>query len=152
MKRKEDRNIEGRTLKPESLMMSYGYEAARSEGALKCPIFQTSTFVFQTAEEGKKFFEVAYGLRKQDPSEKLGLIYSRLNNPDLEILEDRLTLWDNAEACAVFESGMAAISTLLLEYASPGDLILHSEPLYGGTDHFLHHILPRFGIETAGFP
>ena len=152
MKRKEDRNIEGRTLKPESLMMSYGYEAARSEGALKCPIFQTSTFVFQTAEEGKKFFEVAYGLRKQDPSEKLGLIYSRLNNPDLEILEDRLTLWDNAEACAVFESGMAAISTLLLEYASPGNLILHSEPLYGGTDHFFHHILPRFGIHTAGFP
>jgi methionine-gamma-lyase len=152
MKRKPEGYIGKRELKPESLMMSYGYEAARSEGAIKCPIFQTSTFVFKTAEEGKRFFEIAYGLKKKGPKEELGLIYSRLNNPDLEILEDRLTLWDEAEACAVFESGMAAISTLLLEYASPGDLILHSEPIYGGTDYFLHHVLPRFGVATLGFP
>ena len=68
-----------------------------SEGAIKSPIFQTSTFVFKTAEEGKAFFEIAYGLRERAPDEELGLIYSRLNNPDLEILEDRLTLWDRAE-------------------------------------------------------
>src|SRR5512140_2630922 len=81
-------------LKPETLMMSHGYHPAWSEGAIKCPIFQTSTFVFESAEEGKAFFEIAYGLRKQKPSEKMGLIYSRLNNPDLEILENRLCLWD----------------------------------------------------------
>ncbi|NUN68674.1 MAG: cystathionine gamma-synthase family protein [Bacteroidetes bacterium] len=140
-----------RNLHPESLMMSYGYNPEWSEGAIKCPIFQTSTFVFKTAEEGKAFFEVAYGLRDQRPNEKMGLIYSRINNPDLEILENRLTLWDGAEDCAVFESGMSAISTVLLEYLKPGDSILYSSPLYGGTEHFLQHVLTQFGVNIIRF-
>ena len=144
--------IGGKRLHPESLMMSYGYRPEWSEGALKCPIFQTSTFVFKNAEEGKAFFEIAYGLREKGPREKLGLIYSRLNNPDLEILEDRLTLWDGAEAAAVFESGMAAISTVLFQFLRPGDLILYSEPLYGGTEFFIRNILPEFRIESLAFP
>jgi len=138
-------------MKPESLMMSYGYKPELSEGAVKCPIFQTSTFVFKSAEEGKAFFEVAYGLRSQKEGEELGLIYSRINNPDLEILENRLTLWDEAEDCAVFESGMAAITTVLLEFLKPGDLLLISNPLYGGSDHFIKKVLPQFGITIAQF-
>ncbi|MDH5609859.1 MAG: aminotransferase class I/II-fold pyridoxal phosphate-dependent enzyme, partial [Cyclobacteriaceae bacterium] len=140
-----------KSLRPESLMMSYGYNPEWSEGALKCPIFQTSTFVFKTAEEGKAFFEVAYGLRQKGEQEKPGLIYSRLNNPDLEILENRLALWDKAEDCAVFESGMSAISTTLFEFLRPGDLLIYSEPLYGGTDHFIKHILTHYGIQTISF-
>ena len=140
-----------RKLKPESMMMSYGYKPALSEGAIKCPIFQTSTFVFKSAEEGKAFFELAYGLRPKSEGEVLGLIYSRINNPDLEILENRLTLWDEAEACAVFESGMAAISTVLLEFLKPGDLVLISSPLYGGSDHFIRKVLPKYGIHVADF-
>ncbi len=138
-------------LKPESLMMSYGYDPKLSEGSIKCPIFQTSTFVFNTAEEGKAFFEVAYGLREKEEKEELGLIYSRINNPDLEILENRLCLWDEADDCAVFESGMAAISTCLLEFLNPGDLLLYSMPIYGGTDHFIKHVLTRFGINILPF-
>lgn len=138
-------------MKPESLMMSYGYKPELSEGAIKCPIFQTSTFVFKTAEEGKAFFEIAYGIREKLPNEELGLIYSRINNPDLEILENRLCLWDEAEDCAVFESGMSAITTVLLEFLKPGDLLVYSTPLYGGTDHFIHHFLPKIGIHTMGF-
>src|SRR6056297_1746459 len=84
---------------PESLMMSYGYKPELSEGALKCPIFQTSTFVFENAEHGKAFFEVAYGLREQEP----------------------------------------------------GDLLLYSRPVYGGTNHFITQILPKFGINVLGF-
>lgn len=132
---------------PESEMMSFGYDPMLSEGSIKPPIFQTSTFVFKTAEEGKRFFEVAYGLREKDPAESVGLIYSRLNNPNLEILEDRLTLWENTEAGAVFESGMAAISTTLLELLPPGSVLIHSAPVYGGTDHFIHHVLPKYGID-----
>ncbi|SHK49872.1 cystathionine gamma-synthase family protein [Rhodothermus profundi] len=143
--------INGHRLHPESLMMSYGYRPEWSEGALKCPIFQTSTFVFQSAEEGKRFFELAYGLREPERAEQLGLIYSRLNNPDLEILEDRLTLWDDAEDAAVFESGMAAIFVSLLTFLRPGDVVLHSEPLYGGTDYLLKHILPEWGVQAVGF-
>ncbi len=138
-------------MKPESLMMSYGYKPALSEGAIKCPIFQTSTFVFKNAMEGKKFFEVAYGIREIEKDEELGLIYSRLNNPDLEILENRLCLWDDAEDCAVFESGMSAISTAMMEFMKPGDLLLYSRPVYGGTDHFINHFLKKMNISAVGF-
>jgi len=136
---------------PESLMMSYGYKPSLSEGAIKCPIFQTSTFVFKSAEDGKAFFELAYGLRDKKENEEMGLIYSRLNNPDLEILENRLTLWDKAEDAAVFESGMSAISTAMLAFLEPGDTLLFSNPVYGGTDHFIKHFLTRFGINVIGF-
>jgi len=150
-KRKPDGYIGGNPLRPESLMMSYGYDPALSEGSVKTPIFQTSTFVFKNAEEGKAFFEMAYGLREAAPGEAMGLIYSRINNPDLEVLEDRLTVWEDAEACAAFGSGMAAITTMLLEFLKPGDVLLHSEPVYGGTDHFIKHVLPRFGITPVCF-
>lgn len=145
------KEINGKSLSPESLMMSYGFDPKLSEGAIKCPIFQTSTFVFNTAEEGKHFFEIAYGLVEKKPDEEMGLIYSRLNNPDLQILEERLCLWDNADEGAVFDSGMAAISTTLLTFLRPGDAILHSEPIYGGSDYFIKTILPTFGIKVLGF-
>ena len=138
-------------MKPESLMMTHGYQPELSEGAVKCPVFQTSTFVFNTAEEGKAHFEVAYGLREKGADENLGLIYSRINNPNLEILENRLCLWDKAEECAVFESGMSAISTVLLEFLNRGDLLLYSSPTYGGTDHFIQHFLTKMGVNTLGF-
>ncbi len=150
--RKPEGYLEGQPLHPESLMMGYGYRPDLSQGAVKCPVFQTSTFVFASAEEGKAFFELAYGLRKQGPNEEMGLIYSRLNNPDLEILEDRLTIWDDAAAAAVFASGMAAISTTMLTFLRPGDVVLHSEPVYGGSDYLLKHILPQFGVRALGFP
>lgn len=141
---------DGHALHPATLMMSYGYDPALSEGAVKPPIFQTSTFVFASAEDGKRFFEVAYGLRSPETGEVPGLIYSRLNNPDLEILEDRLALWDGAEACATFASGMAAVTTSLLAYVRPGDVVLYTAPIYGGSDHFLREVMPRFGVEAIG--
>ena len=138
-------------LSPESLMMSHGYKSEWSEGSVKAPLFLTSTFSFKTAEEGKAFFELAYGLRDREGSEKPGLIYSRINNPNMEILEDRLSLWDKAEACAVFESGMSAISTVLLEYLNPGDILLYSSPVYGGTYHFIVHFLKKMKIRCISF-
>ena len=139
---------EKNTINPESHMMTHGYKPELSEGSIKPPVFQTSTFVFKSAEEGKAFFEVAYGVREKNDNEELGLIYSRINNPNLEILEDRLKLWDSADDSAVFESGMAAISTVLLEYLKPGDTIVYSSPTYGGTDHFINHYLPSIGVNS----
>ncbi len=149
--KKSKKRIGDRDLKPESLMMSYGYRPEWSEGAVKAPIFATSTFVFKSAEDGKAFFQKAYGLTDRAPGEEIGLIYSRLNNPSLEILEDRLTLWDGAESAAVFESGMAAISTAALTFLRPGDLLVFAEPSYGGTEYLFHNILPQFGIEVRCF-
>jgi methionine-gamma-lyase len=144
--------IGGRPLHPESLMMSYGYTPEWSEGAAKSPIFQTSTFIFRNAEEGRAFFELAQGKREPGPGESRGLIYSRLNNPDLEIAEDRLALWDGAEDCALFNSGMAAIATTLLASLRPGDVVAVSHPLYGGTHHLTEWLLPQFGIRAVPFP
>lgn len=138
-------------MRPESLMMSLGYDSEMSQGAVKSPIFQTSTFEFKSAEEGKAFFELAYGLKDKEEGEELGLIYSRLNNPNLEMLENRLSVWDGADDSAVFSSGMAAISTTMLEFLKPGDLLLYSRPVYGGTDHFVNHVLASFGIHAVGF-
>ena len=132
-------------------MMSHGYRPEWSEGSIKSPIFQTSTFVFKTAEEGKAFFDVAYGKRPKKEGEEPGLIYSRINNPDLEILENRLCLWDRAEEAAVFSSGMSAITTVFMEYLSPGDVLLYSTPIYGGSHHFINHVLSRLGIHALSF-
>jgi methionine-gamma-lyase len=144
--------VGNRTLSPETLMMGYGYDPFLSERSLKPPVFHTSTFVFRTSQDGKEFFELAYGLRQKRPSEEPGLIYSRINNPDLEILEDRLAVWDEAEANLVFASGMAAISTSLWAYARPGDVVVHSGPVYGGTEFLLTKILPQFGVTSIAFP
>jgi len=138
-------------LHPETLMMTYGYDPHLSEGAIKPPIFHTSTFAFSSAQAGKAHFEVAYGMRKRTPTEERGLIYSRMNNPDLQILEERLTLWDGAEEALSFSSGMSAIATTLLTFLRPHDVVVFSEPVYGGTEYLLRSVLPQFGIISIGF-
>jgi methionine-gamma-lyase len=143
--------IANRRLHPETLMMGYGYSPGLSEGSLKPPIFLTSTFVFDNAQQGKDFFDLTSGRRQPRPGEKSGLVYSRFNNPNLEILEDRLAIWDQAERSAVFASGMAAVSTTLFAFLRPGDTVLHSRPLYGGTETLLKNQMGAFGITAFGF-
>lgn len=145
------RTLGAHRLKPETLMMGYGYDPMLSEGSLKPPQFQTSTFVFRNAQAGKDYFAAIQGRRKLGPNEEPGLIYSRINNPNLEVLEDRLAIWDDAEAALGFASGMAAISTALWAYLRPGDVVLQSQPIYGGTETLIHSILPEFGVQQAGF-
>ena len=133
---------------PESQMMGHGYAPQWSEGSIKQPIYQTSTFVFKTAEEGKAHFQNAYKERNRGQNDPIpGLIYSRLNNPNIELLETRLALWDQAEGCASFDSGMAAISAVMMEFVKPGECILFSSPSYGGTDHFVKHYLKPYQID-----
>jgi len=139
------------TMSPESYMMSLGYSAKDHQGAVKAPIFQTSTFAFHTAEEGKAFFEIAYGLRDKKEGEEPGMIYSRVDNPNMHMLEQRLAVWDNAEEGAFFSSGMAAITTTVFTFVRPGDLFVYASPVYGGTDHFFNHVLPQFGIKVVKF-
>ena len=91
------------------------------------------------------------GRRKMGPEEEPGLIYSRFNNPNLEVLEDRMALWDDAEATLAFASGMAAISTALWAYLRPGDVILQNRPIYGGTETLIDSILPEFGVQQVSF-
>ena len=132
-------------------MMSYGYNPDWSEGSVKPPIFQTSTFVFKNAAEGKRFFEVAYSKSKLKKNEQLGLIYSRLNNPNMQILEERLAILEGSESAAAFVSGMSAISTVMLAFLKPGDLLLISNPTYGGTHTFVYNYLKEIGVNIISF-
>ena len=143
--------IGNHVLKPETLMLSYGYDPALSEGAVKPPVFLTSTFVFGSAEEGRDFFDYTAGRRQPPQGSSAGLVYSRFNHPNSEIVEDRLGVYEGAEDCLVFSSGMSAITTTILAFARPGDVILHSQPLYGGTETLLAKTLANFGIAAVGF-
>lgn len=145
------RTIGKRTLAPETQMMGYGYEPRLSEGALKPPVFLTSTFVFRTAQDGKDFFDYTSGRKPLPAGTAGGLVYSRFNNPNLEVLEDRLALWDEAEAATVFSSGMSAIATTFLAYLRAGDVLLYCEPLYGGTETLIAKALPNYGIRHVAF-
>ena len=141
--------IGNRSLHPATMMMGHGYDPALSEGALKPPIFLTSTFVFESAAHGKRFFEGVTGVR---PGGAEGLVYSRFNGPDQEILEDRLALWEGAEDALVFSSGMSAIATAFLALVQPGDVIVHSAPLYAATETLIGRILGKFGVTFLDFP
>jgi methionine-gamma-lyase len=141
--------IGGRKLNPATLMMGHGFDPALSEGSLKAPIFLTSTFVFENAAAGKRHFEGVTGKR---PGGAEGLVYSRFNGPNQEILEDRLSVWEDAEDALTFSSGMSAIATLLLTFVQPGDVIVHSGPLYAATETLIARILGRFGVTWLDFP
>jgi methionine-gamma-lyase len=138
-------------LHPETLMLGYGYDPLLSEGAVKPPVFLTSTFVFRSAEEGRDFFDYAAGRREPPQGETAGLVYSRFNHPNSEIVEDRLAAYEGAEACILFSSGMSAIATTILTFVRPGDVILHSQPLYGGTETLVTRTLAAYGVAAVGF-
>ncbi|RIX32309.1 cystathionine gamma-synthase family protein [Sphingomonas edaphi] len=144
-------HIGNHKLDPSTLMMGYGFDPALSEGSLKPPIFLTSTFVFDKAADGKRFFE---GITNKHGSggKAEGLVYSRFNGPNQEILEDRLKIWEDAETSLTFSSGMTAIATLLLAFVRPGDVVIHSGPLYAATESIINKILPQFGVHYVDFP
>lgn len=144
--------IGGHILHPSTQMVSYGYEPSMSEGAVKPPVFLTSTFAFQSAEEGADFFDVVAG-RKPAPQDggAGGLVYSRFNHPNTEIVEDRLALFDGAEGALLTSSGMAAISAVFLTLTRPGDAIVHYTPLYGGTETLLGKVFPGWGVKPIPY-
>ena len=142
------KTIGGRALKPSTLMMGHGYDPALSEGSLKAPIFLTSTFAFENSAAGKRHFE---GITGKRPGGAEGLVYSRFNGPNQEILEDRLAIWDGAEDALSFSSGMTAITVMLLAYCNAGDVIVHSGPLYAATEGFIAKVLSKFGITYLDF-
>tara|TARA_B110000037_G_C17072702_1_gene486515 strand:+ start:366 stop:1649 length:1284 start_codon:yes stop_codon:yes gene_type:complete len=138
----------GRSFHPETLALGLGYDPARSEGAVKPPVFLTSTFQFKNSGDGKEFFQAAYGIKDLPKGKSMGLIYSRLNNPNLEILEERIAAWDQTDKAAAFASGMAAISTTMFGILRPGDVVISVRPVYGGTHYLLENILPDMGIHA----
>ncbi len=136
---------------PATSVILAGYRSRLSEGAVKAPVFRTSTFEFASAADGAKFFERAYHLPGNDGKEP-GLVYSRINNPNIEITEDKLVAAEiGATAAALFPSGMSAITTTILALVPKGGKILYSSPVYGGSYLFFKEFCPkRFGITAHG--
>jgi methionine-gamma-lyase len=140
-----------RPVDPDTEAVAAGHRAAEHLGSLKTPLYETSTFVFETAEQGKRYFELVYGLDDAELGEEPGFIYSRLDGPNLRVAEARLARFEGAEDALLFNSGMAAISTLFLTFLRPGDHVLYSYPVYGGTATLLEGMLAEFGVTSTPF-
>ena len=146
------RSIGNHALHPETLMMSYGYEPQLSEGSVKCPLFQTSTFVFERAADGKAFFEVAYGLREKRRGRGAGadlLAHQQPRPRDPRGPARPVGRRGSDARCS--RAAWRRSRPRLWTFLRPGDVLVHSEPLYGGTEFLVHNILPQFGITPAGF-
>ncbi|WP_417800930.1 O-acetylhomoserine aminocarboxypropyltransferase/cysteine synthase family protein [Tenacibaculum sp.] len=116
-----------------------GHDVTQNGGTRAVPIYQTTSYVFNDAEHAGNLFSL----------KELGFIYTRLNNPTNQILQDRLAALEGGIGAVVFASGTAAISTGLLTLLKAGDHIVASSSLYGGTYNLLNVTLPRLGITTT---
>ena len=116
----------------------HGGSTENEPGALSTPIYQTSTFYFECAEQGGRRFA----------GEEGGYIYSRLGNPTTKVLEDKIAILEGGEAAAAMSSGMGAISSTLWTLLKAGDHVVAAKTLYGCTFALLNHGLTRYGVEV----
>jgi methionine-gamma-lyase len=145
--------VANRVLHPPTEILTRGFDPRLSVGSARPAVFRCSTYVFSSPEAAERAFAVATGAVEPEPGEQVELIYARLNHPNAEILEDQMVpLEPEARAAAVFNSGMAAIMTALMTFARPGDGIVYTLPLYGGTLHLIHGLLESFGLQCVAVP
>lgn len=136
---------------PQTSSISGGNDPARNQGSLRVPLYETSTFVFESAEAGRRYFEVVYGGASTEPGEEIGYSYSRLDAPNLRVAEERIAAWEECEDALVFNSGTAAMATVFMRVLRPGDTVLHSTPVYGGTASLLRGVMGEFGVTAIPF-
>ncbi len=138
---------------PSTAVLTRGFDPRLSVWSARPAVFRTSTYVFPTPEAAERAFDITSGREQLQPGENSYLIYSRFNHPNAEILEDQMApLEENAEWALVFNSGMAALMTSLLSVLKPGDAIVYTVPLYGGTMNMMHQLLEPLGIQTKPVP
>ncbi|MGD0436284.1 MAG: PLP-dependent transferase [Bryobacteraceae bacterium] len=140
-------------LRPPTQVLTRGYDPSLSVGSARPAVFRSSTYVFSSPEAAERAFDLMAGRAQRLPDEIPDLVYSRFNHPNAEILEDRLVpLETGAQAALVFNSGMAAIMTALLTFARPGQSIVYTVPIYGGTQHLIQDFLEPLGITGIAVP
>jgi len=140
-------------VRPPTAVLTRGFDPRLSVGSARPAVFRSSTYVFSSPEAAERAFAVALGRSRPVAGENVELIFSRLSHPNAEILEDQIVpLERGANAAAVFNSGMAAISTVFLTFCRPGTRFVYSTPVYGGTQHFIHQMLEPLGIKGVGVP
>lgn len=135
-------------LRPETDVLTRGFDPSLSVGSARPAVFRSSTYVFSSPEAAERAFDIMGGRGDRIPGENVDLVYSRFNHPNAQILEEQiLPLEPEAAAAAVFNSGMAAIMTALLAVLNPGDRLIYTVPIYGGTQTLIQGFLQPFGIE-----
>jgi methionine-gamma-lyase len=140
-------------VRPPTAVLTRGFDPRLSVGSARPAVFRSSTYVFSSPEAAERAFAIALGRSKPAAGESVDLIYSRLSHPNAEILEDQLVpLEKGAEAAAVFNSGMAAISTAFLALCPVGSAFIYTTPIYGGTQHLIHQFLEPLGIRAIPVP
>ena len=133
--------------------MTRGFDPSLSVGSARPAVFRSSTYVFSSPEAAERAFDILGGRAERTVEENVDLVYSRFNHPNAQILEDQiLPLEPGAVAAASFNSGMAAIMTVLLAVLKPGDAIVYTVPIYGGTQTLIQSFLQPFGIEGIPVP
>jgi cystathionine beta-lyase/cystathionine gamma-synthase len=136
-------------VRPPTAVLIRGFDPRLSVGSARPAVFRSSTYVFSTPESAERAFAIALGKAHPAEDESVDLIYARLSHPNAEILEDQIVpLETGAQSAAVFNSGLAAISTLFLSFTPPGSTVVYSTPLYGGSMHLIHQILEPLGIHA----
>ncbi|MBO0902740.1 cystathionine gamma-synthase family protein [Jiella sonneratiae] len=135
-------------LHPDTLAVGYGYDPREAYGAVKPPIVLSSTFAYPSAAAAKDVHRAYFD--GPAPERDAPFIYARLDHPNLKLLQERLAVLDGAEDAAAFASGMAAISATMLAHLKPGQSVLHTTPLYGGTHGLLHGPMTGLGIKPVG--
>jgi methionine-gamma-lyase len=137
----------------ETAVLTTGFDPHLSVGAARPPVYRSSTFVFPSPESAERAFGIALGKIRSPGDERPDLIYARLSHPNAEILEDQLVpLERGANAAAIFNSGMAAIFTVLIDFLERGDALLYTQPLYGGSQHLIHEVIEPLGFEARAVP
>ncbi len=135
-------------VRPSTAILTRGYDPRLSVGSARPAVFRSSTYVFSSPEAAERAFAIALGRLQPCPDESPELIYSRLSHPNAEILEDQIVpLEPGAEAAAVFNSGLAAIATVLFTLGRPGSTFVYTTPVYGGTQHLIHQVMEPFGMQ-----
>jgi cystathionine beta-lyase/cystathionine gamma-synthase len=138
-------------VRPGTAVLTRGFDPRLSVGSARPAVFRSSTYVFNSPESAARAFALALGKETPREGEEIDLIYARLSHPNAEILEDQIVpLERGAAAAAVFNSGMAAISTLFMTFCAPGQSFAYTAPVYGGTAHLIHTILEPFGMNATG--
>ncbi|MDH7971958.1 aminotransferase class I/II-fold pyridoxal phosphate-dependent enzyme [Sphingomonas sp. AR_OL41] len=136
--------------RPETLAVRAGYDPASGNKAAKPPIYMTTTFAYASAQQAKDIHEAYFDGTGPEVG-GAGHIYARLSHPGLDMVETRLAALDGAESAAVFNSGMATHSAIALAHLRPGDSVVFSRPIYGGTNGLYTMLMPGFGVHQTSF-
>ena len=142
---------ESQPLRPTTKVLTQGFDPSLSVGSARPAVFRSSTYVFPTPEAAERAFDISSGRSQIAEGETTDLIYSRFNHPNAQILQEQIVnLEADATGALAFNSGMAAIMTSLLTFLRPGHSVVYTNPIYGGTQHFIQDHLEKWGV--VGIP